>query len=365
MTSPTISNLKPHFNLAQQSAYNVLASSNIYELPVNLKKLVRSYNIQLQSYTMFAKDMDIPLEMVTSLCASDDGCIMKRGDDTYLLLYNDLVTNIGRVRFTIAHEFGHFILKHHDETDETTISRNNPFMRLRDKKYDRFEQEANYFAKRLIAPIPLVDEYIHNFQAAPLSTQFISEIFGTSKEFAGYINKELNNRSKKTNIIRETHRLLDNFHDFLYHEFNTKFCFTCNSISPISYNCCSICGNNNFIIPTINNFTQLHYLRKNRSMIYQKLELDKDGRLCEKCPICENENLHDNYCQICGIDIINKCTGIKEEHSGFLTTMASCETPLDGDARYCYICGARSTFLENEILPVWLENNMPETTQFT
>lgn len=32
-------------------------------------------------------------------------------------------------------------------------------------------------------------------------------------------------------------------------------------------------------------------------MIYQKLELDKDGRLCKECTVGENENLHNNYCQ--------------------------------------------------------------------
>lgn len=348
----------PHFDLAQSSAYNVLASSQLHDLPINLKKLIRDYHIQLQSYTQFANDLDISIEMVVKLCASDDGCIMKRSDGTYLLLYNDLVKHIGRIRFTLAHEFGHFILKHHNETQDTIISRQNPFARLKDQRYDRFEQEANYFAKRLLAPIPLVDEYTSKFNTSLLNPKIISEIFGTSKELAGYIVQELNRRRKKTNISRETHLLLNNFKEFVNREFNTKFCTSCNSVSPIPHQYCGICGNNHFIHPTINNFSQLHYLRKNHSMIYSKLKLDKEGRLSEQCPICENENLHDNYCQICGKNIINRCTGIKESNGGILTTKTPCDTPLDGDARYCYLCGAHSSFLENQILPTWTEKKI-------
>ncbi|GAB7391608.1 ImmA/IrrE family metallo-endopeptidase [Lactococcus garvieae] len=363
MTSLTTSDFVPHFDLAQNSAYNVLASSQLHELPINLKKLIRSYHIQLQSYTQFSKDLNISIEMVVKLCASDDGCIMKRSDGTYLLLYNDLVNHIGRIRFTLAHEFGHFILKHHNETKDTIISRGNPFSRLKDQRYDRFEQEANYFAKRLLAPIPLVDEYTSNFNTSFLTPKIISEIFGTSKELAGYIVQELNRRSKKTNIIRETHSLLNNFKEFVNNELHTKYCTSCRSISPIPYQYCCICGNNYFIQPTINNFTQLHYLRKNHSMIYSKLKLDKEGRLSEKCPICENENLHDSYCQICGKNIINRCTGIKESTGGFLTTDTPCDKPLEGDSRYCYICGARSTFLENEILTPWSVNSKNYTEE--
>ena len=36
----------------------------------------------------------------------------------------------------------------------------------------------------------------------------------------------------------------------------------------------------------------------------------------------------------------------------FLTPQKTCNTILEGDARYCYIYGARSTFLENELLPM-------------
>lgn len=348
----TIFNFTPRFNLAQESAYNILASSNIHELPVNLKKLIRSYNIQLQTYTQFAKDLNISLDMVISLCASNDGCIMKRNDGIYLLLYNDLIPYKGRIRFTLAHEFGHFILKHHDKTKDTLISRKNPFAKLNDKNYESFEQEANYFAKRLLVPIPLVNEYSTYFET-PLSPKIVSEIFGTSKEVAGYIIQEINKRNKNISIKKETHFLLDNFKQFITQELYTKLCTHCNSISNLSSSFCNICGSNHFIKPTLNNFIQLHNLKRNSLMIYPKLKLDKDGRLAEKCPICENENLHDHYCQICGKDIINKCTGIKETNNGFLTPQKTCNTILEGDARYCYICGARSTFLENELLPPW------------
>ncbi len=60
-------------------------------------------------YSAFARQHGLELEEVTNLLQSDDGALWyQEPTDTYILLYNDTVTSKERIRFTIAHELGHY-----------------------------------------------------------------------------------------------------------------------------------------------------------------------------------------------------------------------------------------------------------------
>ena len=79
-------------------------------------------------------------------------------------------------------------------------------------------------------------------------------------------------------------------------------------------------------------------------MIYPKLETYENGKLIE-CPTCKNEetNIEGNHCQICGDNLVNFCS------------YGNCANfdPLPSNARYCPVCGNKSTFLENGFLNEW------------
>lgn len=349
----TISNLQnPNFALAQDSAYHVLAVSNTTELPIKIKQLIRSYGIYIQTYTQFAKDCHLSIQDVIFMCASEDGCTVKRSDGTYLLLYNDLVKSKGRIRYTLAHELGHYILKHHSKSNIAKISRGNFLNNLDKKNYDLLEKEANYFAKRLLVPLPILNNITNKLNF--INTQALTSVFGISQEPANYILDELSRRKIIYNY-QELNKLNLRFQEFISSHFNNKFCLNCQYSYSISSKFCPICGQVNFIIPDFSNITLSKILRTKKSMNYPTLNLDSEGRIQDFCPICQNETLYGNYCQVCGIDIINKCTGIKTSHGGFLTNCPPCSTPLKGDARYCTECGANSSFLENGLLKNWQE----------
>lgn len=74
---------------------------------------------------------------------SDGFAICRKGK--YYIFYNDLC-NVGRQRFTIAHELGHIVLGHLQEGQYTMINREPA---LRD---DPEELQANQFAARILAP---------------------------------------------------------------------------------------------------------------------------------------------------------------------------------------------------------------------
>lgn len=69
-------------------------------------------------------------------------------EDHYCILYDDSCV-IQRVRWTLAHELGHYFLNH-------------PFENT--NEYDKLEAEANYFASQLLMPLELllILEYYYN-----------------------------------------------------------------------------------------------------------------------------------------------------------------------------------------------------------
>lgn len=354
MTNQTNSNIPyPDYALAQYSAYQTLVSSDLYELPINIKKLIRSYGIHIQTYTDFAKDCHISIDNVIFMCASKDGCTMKRSDGSYLLLYNDSIKSKGRIRYTLAHELGHYILKHHSKNNKIKISRGNFLKNLDKLEYNKLEQEANYFAKRFLVPLPIVDKIVTKLNFIDVPT--LINIFGITQQPANYIINELSKRKNRIYSYKESYQLSLKFQNFIAKHYNNKTCLSCQYNYEITSNFCPICGQNFFIIPDFKNTTLSNLLRTTNSMNYPTLNLDAEGRIKDLCPICKNETLYGNYCQICGIDIINKCTGIKTSNGGILTSSTPCSTPLKGDARHCTECGANSTFLENGLLKSWTD----------
>lgn len=80
----------------------------------------------------------------------------------YELFYDDLIYSLRR-RFTLAHELGHVILKHHME--------------------EAFEElEADYYAAQLLVPHPIVEAL--NNAGVQINPEFISSTFEVSKAAA-------------------------------------------------------------------------------------------------------------------------------------------------------------------------------------
>lgn len=85
-------------------------------------------------------------------------------------------------------------------------------------------------------------------------------------------------------------------------------------------------------------------------MKHSKLKVDANGRLKGPCPICENDDIRGDYCNICGNYIVNVCTGCFIDDSGEKYFNPKCFEPLKGGDRYCSQCGAESSFLQNKFL---------------
>lgn len=79
-----------------------------------------------------------------ALCPAQDG---KKG---WGILYNSAITSPGRINFTLAHEFGHYLLHRLKHREGIYCSEED--MRAWDSKNRKVESEANEFAANLLMP---------------------------------------------------------------------------------------------------------------------------------------------------------------------------------------------------------------------
>ena len=89
-------------------------------------------------------------------------------------------------------------------------------------------------------------------------------------------------------------------------------------------------------------------------MIYPEFEVDEKSQLIQ-CPWCGNEEIDDKaeYCKVCCKPVINKCTNF------------NCDELAVGNARYCILCGAKTTFYEYGLLKDWQEVTSEENVAAT
>lgn len=353
--------IKPDYGLAQLVAYETVRSSNQKKLPLSIKKLIKSTpNLHIQKYSKFAKARNLSIEETFELLDSEEGCLWMRSDGQYIILYNDAVENTGRIRFTLAHELGHYVLKHNERTKKTSLARYS----LTSEEYDVFEKEANYFAKRLLAPIPLVDLYVASWSMIyPESIEFA---FDTSFTVANYIIKDLRRRQKNANIVSESHPLTHNFIDYINQDSSSQVCKKCYSLQSSDHNYCAFCRSSEFVKSSAKNYANYFVERKN-IMIYSKIETNSQGTPL-KCPRCESEELNDDFtfCPWCSLILHNMCLGSEEnkyevfnmngdarEKSIEEQMQTGCGILINGGFRYCPKCGGESSYFRQGILDSW------------
>ena len=133
-------------------------------------------NCKTMAYTTFAEINSCSINDVLELCESESGCThYDITNNRYLVLFNGSTANnnvVGRIRWTLAHELGHVILKHLSYLAEPRIAENN-FNKLSNPE---LEAEADYFAALLLCPMPLYEQ-LHIQSASD-----IQDVFGLSYE---------------------------------------------------------------------------------------------------------------------------------------------------------------------------------------
>ena len=126
------------YKRATNSAYSVIRAYNINKIPVCLDHIINHLpDLRLMTYTSFAELNGVSIDEVIDDYDEYGSLVYNPFFGRYLILYNNL-KSFDVVRFTIAHELGHYFLKHkgHNEAND---------------------KEANCFARNLLCPLPALD----------------------------------------------------------------------------------------------------------------------------------------------------------------------------------------------------------------
>lgn len=309
-----------------------LQKAGLATLPTKIKGITRSIeNIRLISFSKHMKQFHLTYKQMLLFTESEDACTDYYADSNiFLIYYNDIkpsIVNSNRYRWNIAHELGHVILNHHANHIKTRIFRST----LSDYEYNVLEAEADYFAQLILVPHAVL--YMFNINNA-------SQIEELCK-ISGPASKKRYNEYKKWKQRIDGNDLYDKALFYLYYDYIfKKHCATCDvHLIQAKGKYCIICG-------------QKTLQWGNGKMIYSKQDVYENGKLKE-CPNCRNEetNIEGDFCQICGMNLVNKCSNSNCSYTG----------PLPSNARYCPICGCNSTFFDSNFLKPWNYTEPPQT----
>ena len=134
----------------RNAAWNVFLDFGIISLPVRVSQIAKQMGITVLSYS--AGSELIEFWRLGSLCENNDGFAAFIGDQWYIF-YNESLQPRARIRFTLAHELGHFLLGHELKTtpsDNGSVGFTEE--NVKKKRKSSLESEADMFAHRLLAP---------------------------------------------------------------------------------------------------------------------------------------------------------------------------------------------------------------------
>lgn len=194
----------PDFRNAKREAdFLLLSTQSLEAFPYSIKSLVKEKtDLKMKTYSKAAM-YGVEMEEF----GSQDAILQKySGSGRSIIFYNDEISVKERVKFSLAHELGHYVLKH-DSSDHSN--------------YSTQEIEANFFAAELLMPQPVIFELLR--RGADITVANLVKWFGVSRQAA---QKRFETLSKVNNDFRTEDEIeIDNL-------IVNKFIFFINSILP-------------------------------------------------------------------------------------------------------------------------------------
>lgn len=183
---------KPDFDKCIEAATDLLyQQDDLFTFHLDIRKLKYDRTIYFDSVQGYCVQVGVPIRQVMfgKKRLLKEGCTVK-GDDFYLVLYNEDRRSFERQQWTMAHEIGHIYLEH--EKDE-----------------DKEEAEAHCFTGQLFMPDYSLYRIVKDFSGACVSD--IAAIFRVSNAAAQrrwntFFRKRTVHAGKKDQAIWEMQR---------------------------------------------------------------------------------------------------------------------------------------------------------------
>lgn len=168
---------KPRFEIAQNLAWDVLTEHTDGTFPINLYGTISTIpDLKIKTYSEWADELlerkgvlELGLtnrQQLIDCLGSNDSVLIANNTDN-IILYDE-TKEITQCRWNVAHELGHYFFGH-------GVS----------ESYEVQEKEANYFARQLLTPIPIVTKIIRLGESFN-DISSLADFFGVSNFVMNY-----------------------------------------------------------------------------------------------------------------------------------------------------------------------------------
>ena len=190
-----------HYDDILLTAMQVLQFSTISKLPIDVFKIIEPIpNLKKCSYSRFAHRNRISIQETCLLLCSDYGTYVSRPKtNQHIIFYNDTTGNEGLLRFTFAHELAHFYLSHSEKLKKFPMAN------------QAIESEANFFARNLLAPMPLVNRILTDYALCSQNINRIMQCFHLSYNAAKVRLNTCENEQALTQSLKDVTGFFDRF----------------------------------------------------------------------------------------------------------------------------------------------------------
>lgn len=161
-----------NYTYITEKACKFLLDEHISSFPIDMFKIIRKHHWGLINFTEFASILNISYLELKKLFGENCMGIVKFDGFNYTVAYDENMP-CGAIRFTLAHEVGHIILGHLERDDNSFITiRNGQVTNGNTKKYIEKENQASCFARNIVSPSAIVDEFTYEIDKSDLTRMF-------------------------------------------------------------------------------------------------------------------------------------------------------------------------------------------------
>ena len=339
---PLIPSIPRYIDVSKKALFFLL-HYKVASLPIYPDEIIQELKCSIKTYSYHARKLGCTVQDICDACGSIDGySIYDETTKKYKIIYNDEILSLQRIRFTLMHEVAHIYLNHFIDFEQTKLCRGG----LNEDDLDVLDKEANHFASKVLAPEIVL---LHAGWKHP---KIIRQQCAISTEASKYKAQKIIEMEKTRNFITGLEvKILRQFNKYIYQ----RVCPYCNHyfiIPGAKY--CPICSSDKIS------------WGNEKQMIYIGFQLDQNSKALI-CPRCSNEDTRTpgDFCLICGSNLINKCLGRWKEDNqyGPYFEEKGCGAPASGNARFCHLCGAETTFYHQKLLAPWEEEKKQKDSQ--
>lgn len=166
-------NYEKSFFKSAQAVYEITEGLTNFSYPLDILKVISSdKRIKLVTFSEFSQRTGTLYFKIPSIFGSQEAFHIRKGNKA-IIVYNDSLP-MNRLRFTLAHEYGHFVMQHTGVNLNKLFTYKDYYRRLAE------EYEANSFASCLLFPLHIRYKYKNNFNIEQISSKYQISFQATS-----------------------------------------------------------------------------------------------------------------------------------------------------------------------------------------